>query len=223
MKMKNLDYISCFLLDMDGTVYLGNELIKGADRFIDLLMNSKREFFFFTNNSSKNPGNYRSKLEKMGIRIPESRIITSGDLTIDYLKKESENPLVYLVGTPFLEEQFISNGIRLTRDISEKIDYLVLSFDTTLNYRKIWDAHELILRGIRYIATNPDFVCPLEGGKSMPDCGSMISLLKTSTGREPYIIGKPNTLVIDYIEKKTGLKRNEIAIVGDRLYTDIQT
>jgi len=221
--MKTIRDIRCFLLDMDGTIYLGNKLIKGADKFIETLINSKREFFFFTNNSSKNPEKYRNKLAKMGIKIQENRIITSGDVTIDYLKQERDNPLVYLVGTPSLEEQFIRNGITLTTNISEKIDYLVVSFDTTLNYQKLWDAHDLILKGIRYVATNPDYVCPLAGGKTMPDCGSIISLLKTSTGREPYVIGKPNSIMLDYIEKRTGLKRNDIAMVGDRLYTDIQT
>lgn len=91
------------------------------------------------------------------------------------------------------------------------------------NHKKLWDAHDLILDGIPYLATNPDYVCPLEDKKTMPDCGSIISLLKTSTGKEPLVIGKPNTLMVDYVARKTGIDKKRIAMVGDRLYTDIQT
>ena len=111
----------------------------------------------------------------------------------------------------------------MVKDKNRDIDFLVLGFDTTLTYEKLWDAHDLILDGVKYIATNPDFVCPLPGNKTMPDCGSMINLLKTSTGKEPLVIGKPNTLMIDYVSEKTGISRDKMAMMGDRLYTDIKT
>ncbi len=221
--MQKIEKIKCFLLDMDGTIYLGDNLIDGAKEFIETLKSSNKEFFFFTNNSSKNPSDYVNKLSKFGIEMSLNRIITSGDVTSSYILNQKENPLVYLLGTPSLEEQFTEKGIRLTTDKTKDIDFLVLGFDTTLEYKKLWDAHDLILKGIPYIATNPDYVCPLAGGKSMPDCGAMISLLKTSTGREPLVIGKPNTLMIDFVQNKTGLSKSEFAMMGDRLYTDIQT
>ncbi|MFP4017182.1 MAG: HAD-IIA family hydrolase [Halanaerobiales bacterium] len=221
--MIDIQNIECFLLDMDGTIYLGNDLIDGAIEFLERLKETGREFYFFTNNSSKSPTDYYKKLLALGIEIAQERIITSGQVTINYIIKQQKDPLVYLVGTPSLEEQFIERGLRLTDDKLDEVDFLVLGFDTTLNYKKLWDAHDLILKGVKYIATNPDYVCPLAGGKSMPDCGAMISLLKTSTGREPLVIGKPNTLMIDFVQEKTGLARDKIAMIGDRLYTDIQT
>lgn len=221
--MEKINQIKCFLLDMDGTIYLGNNLIDGAKEFIEKISKSNREFFFFTNNSSKKPSDYLEKLSNFGIEISLNRIITSGDVTSSYILSQKEKPLVYLLGTPSLERQFLEKGICLTTNKSEDIDFLVLGFDTTLDYKKIWDAHDLILRGIPYIATNPDYVCPLAGGKSMPDCGATISLLKTSTGKEPLVIGKPNTLMIDFVQDKTGLSKKDFAMMGDRLYTDIQT
>ncbi len=221
--MEEIKKVKCFLLDMDGTIYLGNNLIDGAKDFIEILKKSNKEFFFFTNNSSKSPSDYVEKLSNLGIAISLNKIITSGDVTSSYILNKKDNPLVYLLGTPSLEKQFLENGIRLTTDKTKGIDFLVLGFDTTLEYKKIWDAHDLILKGIPYIATNPDYVCPLADGKSMPDCGALISLLKTSTGREPLVIGKPNTLMIDFVQDKTGLSKNDFAMMGDRLYTDIQT
>lgn len=224
MQLDELRRKKCFLLDMDGTIYLSNNLIEGAKDFIELLRNSKRDFYFFTNNSSKSSTDYVSKLSKLGIDISEKKVITSGEVTIDYILKKKNNPLVYLLGTPSLERQFLEKGIRLSKDKDDDIDFVVLAFDTSLEYKKLWDAHDLILRGVSYLATNPDYVCPLAGGKSMPDCGSMISLLKTSTGgKEPLVIGKPNTLMIDYVIEKTGMDKEDFTMMGDRLYTDIQT
>ncbi len=158
----------------------------------------------------------------MGIKVPLKRIITAGEVTADYIRKKKEEATVYLVGTSALEEDFIEAGLRIINNKEEMVDYLVVAFDTTLNYKKIWDAHDLILRGVSYLATNPDYVCPLCQGKTMPDCGAIINLLKTSTGKEPLVIGKPNTFMVDYIVDKHNLNYNEMAIIGDRLYTDIQ-
>ncbi|MFP4661990.1 MAG: HAD-IIA family hydrolase [Halanaerobiales bacterium] len=221
--MNNIQDIECFLLDMDGTIYLGSNLIAGAKEFLEKLEATGREFYFFTNNSSRSPLDYYKKLSGLGIEISRERIITSGQVTINYILEKKIAPLVYLVGTPSLAKQFKARGIQLTDEKTEDVDFLVLGFDTTLNYKKLWDAHDLILRGVTYIATNPDYVCPLAGGKSMPDCGAMISLLKTSTGKEPLVIGKPNTLMIDFVQEKTGFTKDKIAMIGDRLYTDIQT
>ncbi|MFW6029287.1 MAG: HAD-IIA family hydrolase [Halanaerobiales bacterium] len=223
MQLDELKNKECFLLDMDGTIYLSNELIDGANDFVDLLKASDKDFYFFTNNSSKSSLDYVSKLALLGIDISEERIITSGEVTIDYILKKKDKPLVYLLGTPSLENQFIEKGISLSKDKNDDIDFIVLAFDTTLDYKKLWDAHDLILRGVDYLATNLDYVCPLAGGKSMPDCGSMINLLKTSTGKEPLVIGKPNILMIDYVIEKTGMDKDVFVMIGDRIYTDIIT
>jgi len=104
----------------------------------------------------------------------------------------------------------------------EKVDYVVLGFDKTLTYKKLWDAHELILSGVNYVATHPDLVCPLKGDKTQPDTGAMIELLAASTGKRPLIIGKPSKLTVEFILKRFKLKKSEVAMVGDRLYTDMK-
>ena len=215
--------IQCFILDMDGTLYLGNKLIDGALDFIKKVTASNRIYFFLTNNSSKNSRDYQKKLAKLGIESSIEQIINSGQVTADYIKKLQADANVYLVGTNSLHQEFQTANLKIATERTQKIDFIVLGFDTTLNYQKLWDAHDLILKGVPYLATNPDYVCPLENGKTMPDCGSMISLLKASTGREPLIIGKPNPLMVDYVLEKSGIPRGKTALIGDRLYTDIQT
>lgn len=215
--------IQCFILDMDGTLYLGNKLIDGALDFIKKVTASNRIYFFLTNNSSKNSRDYQKKLAKLGIESSIEQIINSGQVTADYIKKLQADANVYLVGTNSLHQEFQTANLKIATERTQKIDFIVLGFDTTLNYQKLWDAHDLILKGVPYLATNPDYVCPLENGKTMPDCGSMISLLKASTGREPLIIGKPNPLMVDYVLEKSGIPKGKTALIGDRLYTDIQT
>lgn len=220
--MTKLNNIKCFLLDMDGTIYLNNTLISKATEFINLLDKKGKKFVFFTNNSSKNSLEYQKKLNKLGIKVKLKQIINSGQVTANYIKNKKENAVVYPVGTPSLEKELSSQGLKIEKNKNKKIDFLVLGFDKTLTYKKIWDAHDLILNGVDYIATNPDLVCPLEDGKSMPDCGSIISLLEASTGKKPLIIGKPNVFMIDYVSEMIGVKKNKIAMVGDRLYTDMK-
>ena len=159
----------------------------------------------------------------MSLQFSLDKIINSGEVRVNYIKSKKENACVYVVGTPSLEEEFERLGMEVVKNKNKDIDFLVLGFDTTLNYEKLWDAHDLILDEVEYIATNPDYVCPLPGSKTMPDCGSMISLLETSTGKRPFVVGKPNTLMIDYVSKKTGISREKMALIGDRLYTDIKT
>ena len=220
--MVELQDIDCFLLDMDGTIYLSNKLIDKAVEFIELLDEQGKDYVFFTNNSSKNTSDYKKKLENFGLSVPVEKIVNSGQVTANYVKNKKEGAKVYPLGTPSLEQELVDAGLELAKDKNEDIDFVVLGFDKTLEYKKLWDAHDLILDGVEYIATNPDYVCPLEGGKSMPDCGSMISLLETSTGKTPLVVGKPNTLMIDYVSDTLGVKKDRMAMVGDRLYTDIQ-
>lgn len=220
--MRPLAEIECFVLDMDGTFYLGNQLIDGALEFIAKVRAARKKFLFLTNNSSKSSRDYREKLARLGLAIPAEMIINAGQVTADYLKQVKRDPGVYLVGTPSLRHELEHAGVRIVAQ-DEPVDFVVLGFDTTLTYQKLWDAHDLILKGIPYLATNPDWVCPLEEGRTMPDCGAMIALLKTSTGKEPLVIGKPNPFMIDYVAAKFGIARQKIAMVGDRLYTDIQT
>lgn len=214
---------NCYLLDMDGTIYLGNELIDGAKEFLDKIKSNNKRYIFLTNNSSKNKNSYVEKLSKMGIKASPDEIFTSGEATIYWLKNRNKKAKIFLLGTKALEESFIEAGFELIKERDQKIDYVVLGFDTTLTYEKLWIACDYILSGVEYVATHPDFVCPLEGGKCMPDTGSMIALIKAATGKEPIVIGKPNRYIIDAILAKYKLKKDELVMVGDRLYTDIRT
>lgn len=218
-----LDEIQCFLLDMDGTFYLGNTLIDGAQEFLETLNAQEKQFIFLTNNSSKNSSEYQKKLGNMGCIVEKDRVFTSGEATTLYLKKEKPGASIFLLGTPLLEQEFKEAGFWLVNGTDFRPDYVVLGFDTTLTYEKLWRACDLIREGVPYIATHPDFNCPLEGGKFMPDTGSMIKFIEASTGVVPTVIGKPNRYIVDTLLEKYGLKKNSVAIVGDRLYTDIKT
>lgn len=209
--------IKCFILDMDGTIYLGNELFSFTKDFLKKVEETGREYYFFTNNSSKSQQDYIEKLERFGIRIKRQQMMTSTHVISRYLKQHYEVKSVYVVGTPSLIQEFQYFGINVTEDP----DIVVLGFDTTLTYEKLSKACHYIRNGCTYFGINPDWNCPMEGGTFIPDCGSMAKLIEASTGRFPEFFGKPSKHTLDYIIQQTGYEPDEIAIVGDRLYTDI--
>ena len=216
--IEKLSTVQGFLLDMDGTFYLSDRLLEGALRLIDLLQEQKKEFLFLTNNSSKHRRQYAEKINRLGLSIPEEMVLTSGEATALYLKEQHPDAKVYVVGTPFLEEEFRQHGFQL---VEQKPDFLVLGFDTTLTYQKLWMLCDFVRAGIPYIATHPDFNCPTETGW-MPDIGAMIAFVKAATGREPdLVVGKPNRIIVDAAAVKLNLRVDQMAMIGDRLYTDI--
>jgi 4-nitrophenyl phosphatase len=216
--LSKLTDIRLFLLDMDGTFYLGDRLLPGALEFINLCQARGIDYVFLTNNSSKHRGQYAEKLRRLGLEIDEAKIFTSGEATAIYLGKQKPEARIYLVGTPALEAEFKSHGFTLVED---EPDYVVLGFDTTLTYEKLWRLCDLVRAGAPYIATHPDFNCPIEGG-FMPDIGAMIAFVEASTGRRPdVVVGKPNQPIIEALVEKTGVPIAQICMVGDRLYTDI--
>ncbi len=220
--MQSLSDIKCFLLDMDGTIYLGGKLISGALEFLDILKKEEKSFIFLTNNSSKGKDAYIKKLSALGIVVGEDSVYSSGDATIYYINNIKPGAKIFLLGTPALEEDFIRAGFEIVKERDQNIDYVVLGFDTTLTYDKLWIACDYIKSGVSYLATHGDIVCPLEDNKTMPDAGAMIEMIKAATGRTPKIMGKPEEPIIEAIIEKFSLKREEIAMVGDRLYTDIK-
>lgn len=229
--MTKLNDIKFFILDMDGTIYLENNIFKGSLDFLNTVKEKGKDFIFLTNNSSKNRSDYIKKLNKMNIEVKNDKIINSGEITASYLTDQEPKggKRIYLLGTESLEKEMerfghqIMNQEENIRENPQKVDYVVLGFDKTLNYKKLWDAHQLILSGVEYIATHPDLVCPLSKGRTQPDTGSIIELLAASTGgKRPVVIGKPNHLTVDYIIDRFDLKKSELAMVGDRLYTDMK-
>lgn len=213
-----LTKIQCFLVDMDGTIFLGDQLLPGARDWLDLLAARRVPYYFLTNNSSKSQVEYAQKLGRMGLKVPETLIFTSGEATAIYLSKHYPSASLYVVGTPPLQEEFIRHGFTLTADDP---DIAVLGFDTTLTYAKLWQLCDLVVAGKPYIATHPDINCPTPNG-FMPDIGAMIELVAASTGRRPdVIVGKPNQPIVQAMAEKTGVPLEAHCMVGDRLYTDI--
>lgn len=213
--------VKCYLLDIDGTICLGEELIDGADKFINHIRSEGNRTIFMTNNSSKNSAAYKVKLNKLGIEVNEEEIFTSGDATVSYLNSLKKNAKVFLLGNEYLQEDFRNAGFEIVTERDKEVDFVVLGFDTTLTYEKIWIACDYIRDGVVYVATHPDLNCPLADGKWMPDTGAMIEMIFASTGIRPVVIGKPNKLIVDIIKSKFGYENNELAMVGDRLYTDM--
>ena len=218
MNNEQLLRVKCFLLDMDGTFNLGNELIDGSLYFIETLNELGKDYLFLTSNSSKHRRLYAEKITRLGLPIPEEKVFTSGEATALYLQQEHPSSSVYVVGTPALEEEFREHGFQLE---DKNPQLVVLGFDTTLTYQKLWNLCDFVRAGLPFIATHPDFNCPTETGY-MPDIGAMIAFVRASTGREPdLVVGKPNRMIVDAVTQKYGLAIEEMAMVGDRLYTDI--
>lgn len=203
---------------MDGTFYLSDHLLPGALDFMDYLANEKLDYLFLTNNSSKSKEMYTDKIRKLGFFVDDDKIFTSGEATSIYLRKHTNYQKIYLVGTYALEKEFTAAGYELNEKDPQAV---VLGFDITLTYEKIWKACDLIRGGLPYIATHPDFNCPTENG-FMPDIGSFMAMIEVSTGRKAdVIIGKPYRHIVDAVVEKTGYTLDEIGMIGDRLYTDI--
>ncbi len=213
-----LQQAECFALDMDGTVYLGEQWIDGAREFLAGLEEAGRDYVFLTNNSSKNAAVYVEKLGRMGLTVGEEKIVTSGQATIYYLKKHFPGAAVFLLGTPLLKEEFMQAGIVLEE---EHPDVVVTAFDTTLDYSKLCKVCDHVRAGLPYLSTHPDYNCPTENG-FIPDVGAVHAFIHASAFRYPdRVIGKPNEDIIEYLTSRVNTGREHIAMVGDRLYTDI--
>lgn len=216
---KILSQVECFALDMDGTIYLGEQWIDGAREFLAKIEESGRSYVFLTNNSSKNAMVYVEKLRRMGLAVTEDKVVTSGQATIYYLKKNFTGKRVFLLGNRMLADEFQREGILLDEENAEVV---VTAYDTTLTYEKMCKVCELVRQGLPYIATHPDYNCPTETG-FIPDIGAIHAFIHASASRYPdRIIGKPNADMMDYLMQRIGnIDRSKVAMVGDRLYTDI--
>lgn len=209
-----------YILDMDGTIYLGGIVFDFAIKLIDNLRKSGRRVLFFTNNASHTTEFYYSKLNRLGFSPCEGEIMTSGDVTVDYLKANRAGKSVYLVGTDELALDFKKRGINLVSENAESCDVVVSSFDTSLTYEKLNAACRFIRNGAEYLSTHPDFNCPIENG-FLPDSGAIAAFITASTGILPTYLGKPYGATIEAIERVCEVDRNDMIVFGDRLYTDI--
>jgi len=221
--MEKIKNIKLFLFDMDGTLYLGDRLYDFTSELLDTIKKSGGKYMFMTNNSSKSVADYIKKLDKLGIKSTYDDFITSSQATGYYLNKHYKGKTLYVCGTDSLKEELRRGGFEITEDL-DKVDLIVMGFDTELTFKKLHDVSYLLLtrRDIPYIATNPDYVCPTEFG-SVPDCGSVCDMLYNVSKRRPIFIGKPSKLMPELAMEKTGYTKEQTAVIGDRIYTDIKS
>ena len=212
--------VRCFLLDMDGTFYLGDRLIDGSLAFLDCLRHTGRSAMFLTNNSSKSAKVYLEKLRRLGVGDPFLNVYTSGMAAARYLLARFGEKPGFLLGNEMLRAELTEAGLRFD---SEDPAWVLAAFDTTLDYAKMTRVCDLVRAGLPYIATHPDFNCPTETG-FIPDLGAIMAFIKASTGRDAdVIIGKPYRGIVDGALDRVGQPADACAMVGDRLYTDIAT
>ncbi len=217
--MKDLKNCKLFLLDMDGTIYLDDCLFDGVTDFLEHVKSIGGKYIFLTNNSSKSVDKYVEKLHSLGIETTAEDFLTSTNATVLYLQKKNYRK-IYAFGTESFRQQLQKAGLPITHTLEEGIDCLCMGFDTELAFQKLEDACILLGKGVDYIATNPDWVCPTWYG-FVPDCGSVSEMLFRATGRRPIFIGKPEPTMALLAMEKTGFAKEETALIGDRLYTDI--
>lgn len=217
--MENLKDLRLFLLDMDGTIYLDDQLFDGVTDFLSHVKAIGGKYMFLTNNSSKSVEKYVEKLARLGVASCPEDFLTSTDATVLYLQKKSYQK-IYALGTASFKEQLRFSGLPVVDQLEDDIDCLCMGFDTELTFQKLEDACILLGKNVDYVATNPDWVCPTWYGY-VPDCGSVSEMLFNATGRKPLFIGKPEPTMALLAMEKTGFAKEQTVLIGDRLYTDI--
>lgn len=206
---------------MDGTIYLSDSLIKGAKEVIEYINDTKKDYVFLTNKPLATKKEYLNKLTNMGIKATIENIITSSYVTAQYLKNNSPGAKCYIIGEEALKHELIEAGLIVTNNL-EEVDYLIASFDRRFNYNKLNNALQLIKKGVKFVATNPDRTCPVEGGE-IPDAAGMIGAIEGTSGKKvEKIFGKPSKEIIKIALNKMNVKDSKkCLVVGDRIETDM--
>ncbi len=218
--MPSIENVKLFLLDMDGTFYLGEKILPGSLDFIEKVRESGRDFLFLTNNSSHNAQYYAERLARMGLVVDKEKILTSTLATAEKVNELYPEKRAFVLGNSFMRAELAESGVRID-DANPEI--VIIGYDTTLDYAKMTAVCDFVRAGLPYIASHPDFNCPTETGFA-PDIGAIIAFIEASTGRVPdLVVGKPNRGIVEAVIRRTGLDASQMAMVGDRLYTDIET
>ena len=225
MKAK-LAKIRHLALDMDGTIYLGSTLFPFTKKFLADMTEAGITYSFLTNNPSISVSDYLKKLEKLGIEANEDNMYTTSLAAIDYIKSHyPEAKRLFILGTPSMTTQFEEAGFLSCADDPDDVpDVLVVAFDKTLAYDRLCRASWWASQGIPYVATNPDRVCPTDQRTVLVDCGSICKCIEYATGRQPDVcVGKPDPNMLRGVFERYGYQPDEVAMVGDRIYTDTAT
>lgn len=218
--MSHLGDKELFLLDMDGTIYLDQDLFPWTIPFLEAVKAFGCKYRFLTNNSSKSGQDYIGKLAGMGVQAEREEFVTSVDALIADLLSRPPYRRCYVFGTKSFKSQLRGAGLPVTDKREEDIDCLLIGFDTELTFQKLEDACILLNKGVDFIAANPDWVCPTWYG-SVPDCGSVCEMLLRATGRRPRVVGKPEPAMAYLAMERAGVSPEKTLMIGDRLYTDI--
>lgn len=206
-----------FICDMDGVIYHGNRLLAGAAEFVEWLKSAEMRFLFLTNSSERSPRELQQKLSRMGIEVPIEHFYTSALATAGFLASQSPGGTAYVIGEAGLINALYEVGFTMN-DVNP--DYVVFGESQSYSFEKVEKAVNLIARGAKLVATNPDLTGPGEHG-IVPACGALVAPIRLATGREPYFVGKPNPLMMRQALKRLECRREETFIVGDRMDTDI--
>ena len=221
-RLKGIRHVA---LDMDGTIYMGMSLFDFTKPFLARLKQMGITYSFLTNNPSTSIPDYLKKLAGMGIEATADEMYTTALATIDYIKTHlPEAKRLFILGTPSMTSEFVKAGFEVAEDSADdRPDAVVVAFDKTLTYDRLCRAAWWIHQGLPYVATNPDKVCPTDQPTVLVDCGSICKCLEHATSRQPDItLGKPDPNMLSGIMQRYGLRADEIAMVGDRIYTDVQ-
>ena len=217
MNLENLRERKGFICDMDGVIYLGNQLLPGVTEFVRWLNENGKQFLFLTNSSERSPKELRQKLQRMGLDIGEEHFYTSALATAAFLKKQAPGCTAYVIGAPGLLNALYDVGVTMN-DVDP--DYVIVGETASYNYEVITKAVRLVLGGARLIATNSDLTGPTEFGIA-PACRSLVSPIELATGKKAYFMGKPNPLMMRTGLQLLGDHSEEAVMVGDRMDTDI--
>jgi len=222
--LETLSHIRHLALDLDGTLYLGSRCFESTLPFLATLRDLGIGRTFFTNNSSRSTRQYVEHLSAFDIAVEENDIFSSTLCTIEYLREERPQiKRAFVLGTPGLRDEFVRAGFPTAGEHpNDEPDAVIVGFDTTLSYDRVCRAAYWISQGKPFIATHPDRVCPTDKPTVLVDCGAICRMLTHATGKEPEaVLGKPNPRMLVGIMHRHGLRPNELAVVGDRLYTDM--
>lgn len=208
---------NAFIIDMDGVIYHGNRLLPGAAEFVAWLKAKDKRFLFLTNSSERSPAELSQKLARLGIEVDSGHFYTSALATAGFLASQKPGGSAYVIGEPGLIHAMYEAGYTMN---NVNPDYVVVGEARSYNLDTIEKAVSLVLGGARLIGTNPDLTGPGEKG-IVPACGSLLAPIELATGRKAYFVGKPNPLMMRHAIRKLGVTREETAVVGDRMDTDI--
>ncbi len=210
--------VTSVISDMDGVIYRGKQLIPGANEFVQKLLADKTPFLFLTNNAEQTPLDLKLKLESLGIHgLSEDNFITSAMATAMFLRQQKERAKVYVIGGGGLINELYNVGFSISES---NPDYVVVAKSSTFGFEQMKKAVRFIDHGAKFIGTNPDMIDPVEGGNE-PAAGTILAAISAATGKKPYIVGKPNALMMMLASRKLGVHPEECVMVGDRMDTDI--